>query len=628
MERNSISRRKARMRRKRNRAILIGAAAVTAAILCVSVLLWQKKGDALEVDRIEGLESSVSGESITIPVNETQSAEVSVGGIDITGLTLEEAESKLREAFSGTLEVKVGEETVTVENPVDAEIGRLLQQVYTQPGVDQTLALDEQRIRQGIEDQVSALAATWDKSPVNSKLVSFDKKTGAYEYSEEQNGQTMAQQQLAEDLWQRIQTRDYSTPAVAVFSESRPERTKAETKEMYQVIGTFTTKLTNNANRNQNVKLAADAINGMILQAGEEFSFNTATGNRTSEKGYQPAGAYRNGVLIEEPGGGVCQVSTTLYHSIIQSGFKTTERNAHSFAPSYVEKGQDAMVSFDGYAGPDLKFKNTTADPIVLRASVQGLELKISVVGIPALEEGMKVSIRSEKIRDVEPPEPVYEEDPTLPYGTEKIVEQAQKGSVWKSYRVYTKNGTVVKEEPLHNSTYKAKPAQIKRNTTVMTEETTGAGETGGAGMDAGTDTSGGTGMTAGTDASGGTGMTAGAGASGGSGTGAGAGTSSGSGADAGAGVSGGSGADAEAGASGGSGTGAGAGTSGGSGTPAGAGTSGGSGTDAGAGASGGSGETAGAGVSGVAGSGQAAPQPSQPEPDSGNPIVPQNPEN
>ena len=67
-----------------------------------------------------------------------------------------------------------------------------------------------------------------------------------------------------------------------------------------------------------------------------------ATGNRTSDKGYQPAGAYRNGVLIEEPGGGVCQVSTTLYHAIIQSGFKTTERNFHSFAPSYIEKGQDA----------------------------------------------------------------------------------------------------------------------------------------------------------------------------------------------------------------------------------------------------------------------------------------------
>lgn len=177
----------------------------------------------------------------------------------------------------------------------------------------------------------------------------------------------------------------------------------------------------------------------MVLKPGEEFSFNLATGNRTSEKGYQPAGAYRNGVLIEEPGGGVCQVSTTLYHAIINSGYKTTERNFHSFAPSYIDKGQDAMVSFDGYAGPDLKFVNTQNTSIGLRASFDGKQLKLSIVGLPLLEENERISMRSEKIRELEPPAPVYEENPELAYGEEKIVEQAQPGSVWKSYRIRTK---------------------------------------------------------------------------------------------------------------------------------------------------------------------------------------------
>lgn len=477
VDRHSVSRRQARMRRARNRAILGGVAGITAAILVAGVLLWQKKGGDSAVDYKEAQESSISQESITIPADETQSADVSIEGMDLTGLTMEEARDRLQKAYSGTLEVKAGEEVVAVDNPVDAEINRLLEEIYKQPGVDQALTFEEQRMRQSLTDQVAALAVQWDRSPVNSTLVSFDVTTGTYEYSKEQNGQTLAQERLAEALYDRIEKKDYSTPVEAVFAETPAERTQAETKALYQVIGTYTTKLTSNKNRNENVKLAAEAINGKILQPGEEFSFNQTTGNRTSEKGYQPAGAYRNGILIEEPGGGVCQVSTTLYHSIIESGLKTTERNAHSYAPSYVEKGQDAMVSFDGYAGPDLKFKNTGNAPIVLRASVQGLELKISVVGIPVMEDGMQVSIRSEKIRDVEPPEPVYEEDPTLPYGTEKVVEQAQKGSVWKSYRVYKKDGAVVKEEALHNSTYKAKPAQIKRNTTVMTE-TTAAAET------------------------------------------------------------------------------------------------------------------------------------------------------
>lgn len=459
------------MRRARNRAILAGAAGLAVAILITGVFLWQKGGSSDADDR-ETQESSIIQESITIAADETQSANVSVEGINLTGITMEEARQTLQEKYSGTLKVQAGEEVEALDNPVDAEITRLLDQIYQQPGVDQDLEFDDQRIRQSLIDQVASLAAKWDRSPVNSKLVSYDKETNSYEYSKEQNGQTLAQDRLVDALYTRIASADYGTPVEAVFSETPAERTQAQTKELYRVIGTFTTKLTNNKNRNQNVKLAADAINGKILQPGEEFSFNEATGNRTSEKGYQPAGAYRNGVLIEEPGGGVCQVSTTLYHSIVESGFKTTERNAHSFAPSYVEKGQDAMVSFDGYDGPDLKFKNTGDAPIVLRASLQGLELKISIVGIPVMEDGMEVSIRSEKIRDVEPPAPVYEEDPTLPYGTEKVVEAATNGSVWKSYRVYKKNGEVVKEEPLHNSTYKAKPAQIKRNTTVMTEPT------------------------------------------------------------------------------------------------------------------------------------------------------------
>ena len=139
---------------------------------------------------------------------------------------------------------------------------------------------------------------------------------------------------------------EFTTETEAPFDSIAPKRTAAQARDQYKVIGTFSTTTTDNKNRNQNIRLAADAIDGVVLKPGEEFSFNLATGNRTSEKGYQPAGAYRNGVLIEEPGGGVCQVSTTLYHAIINSGYKTTERNFHSFAPSYIDKGQDAMVSF------------------------------------------------------------------------------------------------------------------------------------------------------------------------------------------------------------------------------------------------------------------------------------------
>ena len=138
------------------------------------------------------------------------------------------------------------------------------------------------------------------------------------------------------------------------------------------------------------------------------------------------------------------------------------------------------MVSFDGYAGPDLRFVNTGDASVGLRASFSGNQLKLSIVGLPVLENGKDVSLRSEKVRDVEPPEPIYEENPELAYGEEKVIEQAQPGSVWKTYRQLKENGKVVEETALHTSTYKAKPARIQRNSAAQpgaNQEQTGMGQ-------------------------------------------------------------------------------------------------------------------------------------------------------
>ena len=228
------------------------------------------------------------------------------------------------------------------------------------------------------------------------------------------------------------------------------------------MIGTYSTTTTANKDRNKNIELAAEALNGLILQPGEEFSFNKATGERSEAKGYRPAGAYVNGELVEEPGGGVCQVSSTLYNAVIFSGLTTTERHAHSYEPSYVTPGEDAMVSF---GGPDMKFINTSSTAIALRASFADRQLKISVVGIPILEKGVTLSMTSKKTAELDAPAPVYEEDQTLQPGEEKIVKAETKGSRWVTNMVTKKDGVVVSDEFFHNSTYRGKPATIKRNT-------------------------------------------------------------------------------------------------------------------------------------------------------------------
>lgn len=396
-----------------------------------------------------------------------------VGQTDLTGLTVMEAEETLNERYQWELIVSDGKDSVLLDNRLEPQLQAIIKQLEgTPPDQTQQYEIDYEALREPFISQAATLAERWNKSAVNSELESFNKTSGAFVYTKEQNGRVLDREKLVEQLMEAVKSENYQAEIMAGFKETSPEMTQAQAKEQYEVVGTFTTTTTDNKNRNQNIRLAVDSLNGLILKPGEEFSFNNTTGNRTKEKGYQPAGAYRNGVLIEEPGGGVCQVSTTLYHAIIEVGFKTTERNAHSFAPSYVEKGQDAMVSFDGYAGPDLKFKNTSGHTMAVRAALDGKSLKISLVGLPVLEDGVKVTIRSEKVRDLEPMEPVYEENPSLPYGTEKVVDKGTTGGVYKSYRVYKKGDTVIKEEPLHNSTYKGKPAVINRNTTVPPAET------------------------------------------------------------------------------------------------------------------------------------------------------------
>lgn len=468
MDKNRAKRRRSR---RRNRNIAYGVLALS--VLSSAWLLYFNVFSASPTNT--GGQKDGSGQETS-----EQAADLSkklksarIGTMNLTGLTIREAEDTIEERYQWELMVNNGSDSVLLDNLIDSQIRAIRKKLEeTSPEETQEYDIDYEVMKEPFTKQAADLAKKWNESPVGAELESFDKETGAYHYTQGKNGRTLDQEKLVEQLMNAVKEENYQAEIKAEFAETPPDRTEAQAKEQYKVIGTFTTTTTQNKNRNQNISLAVNSINGMVLKPGEEFSFNNATGNRTKEKGYQPAGAYRNGVLIEEPGGGVCQVSTTLYHSIIESGFKTTERNSHSFAPAYVEKGQDAMVSFDGYAGPDLKFKNTSSSTVVIRASLEGRTLKISIVGIPVLEDGEKITIRSQKVKDLDPVVPTYEENPSLPFGTEKIVDNGSVGSVYKSYRVMKKGDAVIKEEPLHNSTYKGKPAVIQRNTTHKPVET------------------------------------------------------------------------------------------------------------------------------------------------------------
>jgi len=245
-------------------------------------------------------------------------------------------------------------------------------------------------------------------------------------------------------------------------------------KAMYTTIGTYTTNSTNNADRNSNLNLACNAIDGVVLQPGDEFSFNLTTGNRTPEIGYKEAAAYHNGEIVSEPGGGVCQVASTLYNALVKAGLEVTERHAHTYAPTYVTPGEDATVSYDGYSGPDLKFINNTESAIVVRAHYEDRTVTCWIIGIPILEEGEEISLHSEKIATTDVPAPVYEDDPTLEAGVQIEVTKGDQGSTWNTYikHVYPEgSGKETTDNLLHVSRYKGHTPKIRRNQALWTAE-------------------------------------------------------------------------------------------------------------------------------------------------------------
>ena len=144
------------------------------------------------------------------------------------------------------------------------------------------------------------------------------------------------------------------------------------------VLGSAETPHGDNENRNTNLRLACEALNGLVLYPGDTFSYNETLGQRTAEKGYKPAPAYSGHELVNSYGGGICQVSSTLYLSCLLSDLEIVDRINHGFLPSYIEKGMDATVS---WGNPDFKFRNNGTFPIKIQAEATRDKVIIKILG-------------------------------------------------------------------------------------------------------------------------------------------------------------------------------------------------------------------------------------------------------
>ena len=363
----------------------------------------------------------------------------------------------------GDIKSKESQETEESSSGNESESSTETESVVT---ADYALALPD--FTSQINDYMTQLATVWKMNPKNGDITSYDRSTGEFVFGGSVDGYELNAETTAAKVMEAINNHNYSSQ---IDADGKTISASLDSiKDKYKIIGSFTTNTTSNSIRNGNIKTAAAAINGTVLQPGEEFSFNQIVGQRTEEKGYGGAPAYNEGEVVTEVGGGVCQVSSTLYNAVFRAGLTTTYRRSHTFAPTYVTPGTDATVS---WPGPDYKFVNDSDHAIGIRTWYENQTMNAQIYGVRVLPEGVSWELVSEKAMDLPVPDPVI-----ITEGTES---EGSAGSEWQAYKIiHNADGTTekVKDHYTHYSGHTPKKYSPEVAASLAAESAAAAGLT------------------------------------------------------------------------------------------------------------------------------------------------------
>lgn len=295
----------------------------------------------------------------------------------------------------------------------------------------------------------------------DAEVATFDFSKRVFTFTEERAGARLNTEDLVRQITGALDRHDYTATITGSVETVTPRVTKMELMNMFTCVSVFRTKLTADQNRNTNIRLAANAVNGKAVMPGETFSFNQATGQRTQEKGYQYAAAIAGGTTVDEVGGGVCQVSSTLFNAAAMANLAVIERSPHAWPSTYVDAGRDATVNWPDL---DFKFRNDKTTPVFLVAYCEGGECVVEIYGA-ALDAGVSIELNTNVVSVSKPPEtPLYENNPELPFGTTREKIKARTGYDVETYQVFLQNGREIKRQLLCVSHYPVSRQVIEYN--------------------------------------------------------------------------------------------------------------------------------------------------------------------
>ena len=419
---------------------------------------------------------------------------VFVDGIHVGGMTPAEARDKLSDdnavAASFSITVNIGDKYWTLNNqnvPAHRDINGALLKAYS-IGRKNTTAIQGTRrtpfmeraeaviaLRENYESIYSKL--TYDyaavraivseindyvtRDPVDAQIVSFDFNSRSFTFSDGQPGVSIDAEGLYNQIIGLLEQGIVNCAITVSPTLTFPTVTKEDLQSTFTMISAFTTKTSSDSNRNNNINLACQTINGTVLLPGDSFSFNGTVGERTYSRGYREAGAIAGGQLIDEVGGGICQVSSTLFNAVARANLQITSRSPHAWPSTYVNIGEDATVNWPNL---DFKFTNNTNAPVFVIAYYKNRQCTAEIWGV-SLGDKVTIDLTSKVVKTIEPPLEInYVYNPELPVGTSKETIKLRTGYVVDTYKVWYQNGVEFKRELLHTSTYRAYQRTIEYN--------------------------------------------------------------------------------------------------------------------------------------------------------------------
>ncbi|HOV69243.1 MAG TPA: VanW family protein [Clostridia bacterium] len=397
-----------------------------------------------------------------------------INGIDVSGLTYEEAEAQLMQYVSEycrkaniTLVYKGNKTVLTYDKlGIIIDIPRALSEAYNYdkgPGFGKlarydrivrskedisfsTLSLDEQILCQTIKDYICSI-----EKPPRDAVAIVDKDNRKIDFTDSQDGIDIDEVTLTACVLQMIKEANFSELIVESVAVP-PAATLTDLKKNTVLVAEYETKAGYNENRNKNISLMCHMINGISIQPGEVFSINATVGERTPEKGFMPAPIILGeSGLADGIGGGICQVAGTLYNAALLANMEIVERVRHTYPTNYLPIGLDSTLNWDD---KDLKIKNTTDMPIYIFASFENQTVKVQLYGKP-LPENETIEIENQIVEVINYNTEIRYSTKLAP-GKTQVLTSPRKGYRVNVYRRHLVDGEVVTTEPISKDVYPA----------------------------------------------------------------------------------------------------------------------------------------------------------------------------